>query len=227
MARVDEETEDDQDILVWDRNLGWLVDVHIVGGPMDGEGPINCRLASFAQGNDVIEANPPRSGAFVVVLIPNGDPNDDCVIVGQLTSDDEPAPMMVNGDTIVERNASSGEVAAIETHITVAPDEDLDQEWRNVRINAQTNNLIGENVSLGIIDADQSFARGDDLADALDDLSEALNTFVTTLTSSTPTPIEGALSHAVVVSAATPLIVSIQAFQAARNLYLSTRIKGD
>lgn len=219
MARVDEETEADQDVLVWDRDLGWLVDVTVVGGPMDGEGPINCRLASFAQGDGVIEAKPPRSGALVCVIFPNGDPNDDAIIVGELTDDDNPAPMSINGDNIVERNASEGEVSALETHITVAPFEDLDQEWRNVRI-------TGNRINLGVPEPEQSFARGNDLADALDNLADALRTYAQTLSTSGST-LTGGVPLTAAVDAAAQLSVDLELFKAARDQYLSTRIKGD
>jgi len=228
LARVDEETDEDQDVLVWDDELGWLVDVHFVGGPLDGDGPVNCRIASSAQGSGVIRAAPPRPNSLVVVLVPNGDANDDAIIIGQLTDEDNAAPTTVNGDTIVERDAADGEVAAIETHITAASGEDKDQEWRDVRVSASGEmQLLAEEMKLGIPEADQPFVRGDDFADAFDSLIDAIGDFAESLATATPAPPNGALTTAVVAAAFIPLQVALEQAKTARQTYLSTRIEGD
>ena len=216
LARID----DDPDAMVWDSELGWLVDVTFIGGALDGEGPVVCRVASGFQGTGTGEHRPPIRDGLVVVAIPNGDANDDAIIVGQLHSTGEAAPSAVNGDSIVETGASEGQVAADETHITVAPGADIDQEWRNVRITA-------DRMVLGLSDADQPFARGGDLADALDDLADAVSDFAQALAGSFPAPPNAALTVADVITAAAPLIAAAASFKTARTQYLSTRILGD
>ena len=59
LARVDA----DPDATVWDDDLGWLVDVTMVGGPLDGDGPVLCRVASGGQGVGVGAHAPPRQGS--------------------------------------------------------------------------------------------------------------------------------------------------------------------
>jgi hypothetical protein len=216
MGRIDEETEQDQDVFVWDEDFGWLVDVHLD----NGEGPINCRMASFAQGGDVIKTSPPRPNTLVVVVFPNGDPNEDAIIIAQLTDVENKAPTEINGDTIVERNATEGSIAAIETHISSFPEEDLDQEWRNARITS-------ENMTLGKADADQPYVRGEDIADALDDVFDAISDFAEALATATPAPPNGALTVADVAIAFIPLFAAIETFKTLRTTYLSTRINGD
>jgi hypothetical protein len=217
MARVD----DDPDAVVWDSDLGWLCDVTWVGGGLDGDGPVVCRVASPAQGEGVTEQRPPRPVGLVIVVIPNGDPNDDAIIIGQLHDiDGRTVPSQVNGDTIVETGASSGEVAADVTHILVAPGEDLDQQWRDVRI-------TGDSMIIGVPDADQSLPRGDDLADALEDIIDAIDSFASSLASAAPAPPNAALTVAAVAAVYPSLATAVAQFKSARSDYLSTRIKTD
>jgi hypothetical protein len=219
MARTDVETEDAPDVFVWDDKKGWLADVTFVGGGLDGDRR-NCRLISGAQGAGVLSTRPPRPDGLTLIALPNGDPNDDAIIVGQLADDELSIPATVNGDTIVERNATEGQVAAIETHLDIFPEEDLDQEWRNVRITA-------DNMTLAVPDADQPFVRGTDQADALDDVFDAILDFATALSASTPAPPNGALTVAEVIAALPDLVAKISEWKAARPTYLSTKIKGD
>jgi hypothetical protein len=212
MARVDE----DDDAIVWDDALGWLVDVTFVGGGCDGEGPINCRVASQVQGSEIGVYRPPRANGLVIVLVPNGDPNDDAIIVGQLHDvDDFTVASEVNGDNIVEIDASDGEVAADETHITVLPDEDLDQEWRNVRVTAEA-------MVLGAPEADQPFVRGTDLDDALDDLADAISDIVTAINTAL-----GIAGSPIDPASLALFEAAIATFKAASSTYLSSRITGD
>jgi len=213
-ARVD----DDDDAIVWDAEIGWLVDVTLTTGEHAGEGPVVCRVASPAQGAGVTMARPPRRDSRVLVVFPDGDPNTDAVVVGQLHDAEEfGAPSEVNGDNITED-------LALETWITVAPDENLDEQWRNVRITVADD---GGAMVLGAAEADQAFARGNDLADALDDFAAAVGDFAQSLAASTPAPPNGALTVADAIAAAAPLIAAAEAFQASRAQYLSTRIVGD
>lgn len=213
LARVDA----GPDAVVWDEDLGWLADVTFAGGPLAGEGPVCCRVASPAQGAGAGRASPVRQGGLVVVVIPSGDPNEDAVVVGQLHDvDDAKAPTAVNGASIVETDAASGQVAVDETHLAVLPDEDLDEEWRAWRVTAGT-------MVLGTPDADQPFVRGDDQADALDDLADALSQVVAALAVA---PIVGA-AVALDPATLTQFQAAVQTFKAARQSYLSSRIKGD
>jgi len=200
-ARVD----DDPDAVRWDDSLGWLVDVTIVGGPFDGEGPVVCRVLTGVAGAGVTSSRPPRFDGLVVVAIP-GDVNQDAFIVGQVHDTDHPPPSEINGDELDEE-------LALKTHITVAPDEDLDQQWRSVRITA-------ESMTLGAADADQSFVRGEDQAGALEQLVGALVAAITAINAAIPTGVSDPTAIGTLQAAA-------EAFEAARSTYLSTRLKGD
>ena len=223
-ARVDM----DEDAVVWDEQLGWLADVTFTGLGLSGEGPVLCRCATDAQGNGFGRYRPPRPGCLVQVVINEGDLNAVPVIVGQLNDADCVAPTTVNGDAIVERDAGDGEVAAAETHLAVFPQEDVDEEWRAVRRTASgAHRLHGDSMELGVDGADQPFARGNDLADALDDVIGAIGAFAEAIATAAPAPPNAALTVANVLAAQELLAPAIQAFQNARANYLSTRIKGD
>jgi hypothetical protein len=217
MARVVD--DDDGDAFEWDTQLGWLSSATFVGGALDGDGEVLIRIPSQAQGNGVGYYYPPRATGLVAATIPTGDANDIVTEIGQLHSEDETAPALapttINGDAIVERDASEGQVAAAETHMAVFPDEDLDQEWRDVRITAGA-------MVLGTPEADQPFVRGDDLDEALDDLADALSDIVTAIN----TGLAAAGSQIDPASLAN-FEASILAFKNASEQYLSTRITGD
>jgi len=204
-ARID----DDPDAVVWDDDLGWLVDVHFVGGPLDGDGPEVCRVSSTMQGDGIGIHTPPRRGALVQVGIPGGDVNVDPVVVGYLHDTTDSAPAAVNGDSITE-------AFALETHITVAPDHDLDQEWRNARITAAL-------LLLGVADADQAMVRGDKFAELLDPFLDSLlaifQAIVISLSSVGAAPIP--------VSTAGGFVVDLQQLKSDAGQWLSEHIKGD
>lgn len=205
MARVDV----DPDAIVWDRELGWLVDVTLVGGGLDGEGPVLCRFPSSGQGVGAGGYDPPRAGCLVIVAIPGGDPNNDCIIIGQLHDEGCAAATVVNGVDITEAFAQR-------THIFAFPDEDLDAAFEHVRITGD--------MTLGVPDANQPFARGNDLAGAIDDFADALILF---LDSAAAVPGGfGEVTATGFTTAGGVLKTKAQAFKAARARWLSQRIRG-
>ena len=99
MARVD----DDPDALRWDTKLGWIVDVTITSPALSGAGPVPCRVASSVSSAGNTKSDPVERDCEVVVLIDEGDPNGNCVIVGQLHNGGGcEAALLVNGLPIVE-----------------------------------------------------------------------------------------------------------------------------
>lgn len=205
LARVDE----DPDATVWDQELGWLVDVTIVGGPLDGDGPVLCRMASSGASTGKGRYDPPHQGCLVFVAIPGGDTNADCIILGQLNDTDCKAPTEVNGTAITEEFATK-------THVLAFPGEDFDAQFDNVRI---TGNMI-----LGVKEADQPFARGNDLADALGDLVDAFLLFLDQAVA--PPGAFGSVAVVAFSAAGVSLKTAINQFKLARQTYLSTTIKG-
>lgn len=210
LARVD----DDPDAVRYDTEFGWLVDVTFVGGPLDGEGPLVCRLGSMGARRGVTSQQPVGLGCLVLVLVPAGDINVEPTIISMLHDINCVAPTTVNGTEITEEFAA-------ETHVQAFPGEDLDAEYRAVRV-------TGDSVVLGAAEADQPFARGNDLADALDNLAGALDTFAVALGSGT---LIGMAPVVYVGGSANPALVALRSaitqFEGARNAYLSTRINGD
>lgn len=196
-ARID----DDPDAVVWDAELGWLVDVTLCGGELDGEGPVLCRCPGRGQ------YTPPVRDALAVVLLPNGDP-ETAVLVMMLDDADHPPPAEVNGTAI-------DEAFARRTHIAAHPAADLDAEFTNVRVTGQ--------MVLGVRDADQPFVRGTAQADAIDTLLDAMSSF---LSAAQALPIMGAVNVASFKTGADALKLAITAFKAKRSSILSTTIRG-
>jgi len=222
-ARIDT----DPDAIVWDEELGWYADATIVEGGLTGE-PVLCRVGSDGQGSGLGRYSPPRAGGLVLLAVPGGDPNDECVVLRQFNAYEELAPTTINGDTIVERDPQAGQVAALETHLAVFPNEDADEQWRKRRVaTSGAHKLHGDTMELGIAGADQAFARGNDLADALEDVINGIGLFCQTLSAAPAAPPNGALTVASVLTAYNVLSPKITAFANARAQYLSTRIKGD
>lgn len=207
-ARIDT----DPDARVWDEQLGWLVDVTFRGGPLDGEGPILCRVAGTT-GPEFGAFFPPRENALVVVAVPDGDPNNDCIIFGELSAvDDSMPPSEVNGTPIDEAFAS-------QTQILVFPDQDLDAVYRNYRVTA-------ERMVLGTPDADQPFPRGNDLADTLDALAGNLRAIGTAIAMGSESE-GGGIPFANGAATQQALSRAAADLEAARPAYLSTLIFGD
>lgn len=95
--------DDDEDAIRWDAKLGWLIDVTFTGGDLDQEGPVVCRVASHvaSQGNGRIE--PVERDCEVIVVVTEGDPNSNPVIIGQIFNGGGcEAPTQVNDKTIDE-----------------------------------------------------------------------------------------------------------------------------
>jgi hypothetical protein len=212
IGRVD----DDSNAVVWDDKLGWLCDVTSISSHNAGERlPLPCRVSSLFQGSGIGEHRPQRPNGIVVVVFPTGDPNEESVIIGQLHNfEDSEAPTEVNGTTIDES-------FALKTHFTVAPEEDLDQEWKNVRITAS------EKMVFGTEDADQKCVRGDDLSDTLDDLIDAIGDFAQALATATPAAPNAALTVADVAAAYVNLEISLQQAKQSKENWLSSRITVD
>ena len=223
-ARVDEDPEGN-DSVVWDEELGWLCDVTFVGGELDGEGPVLARYSPDAA-PERGRYSPPREGCLCVVLVPLGDPNNDVNIVHFMHDDDACfAPTMINGDDIVERDAEEGQVAALETHMAVYPQEDADEEWRERRVTTSgRHRLHGESMELGVDGADQPYVRGANYADSFSTFLDALDAFAQAIAvAPTTAPANVNLDPATLEA----FQLAIENMKQAREQYLSKRITGD
>lgn len=113
MGRVD----DDPQAVRWIVGTGWIVDVTFLGGPLDGESEVPCRVAGSISGSMNGDYNPLPPGCAVVVLLPGGQSEESPIIVGKLSNrKDCEAPLTVNGLPI-----SAGSVAAPSTPVSVSP----------------------------------------------------------------------------------------------------------
>jgi hypothetical protein len=207
LARVD----DDPDAIVWRRDLGWVVDVTLVGGSLDGEGPIPCRVATPAAGQGITDQDPPRFDGLVVVAIAGGDVNIMAVIIGQLHDVTRQPPRTVNDVEITE------DLAKV-TRIQAYPGEDLEAEYRAVRMTSS------EEMILGSPTADQHFVRGEDYADAEASFLDALSAFCDEAV--TPVGPFGGVGAVPFAAATVKLKAAVELFKAKRSDFLSTKIRG-
>lgn len=102
-ARVD----DDPDAITFDADVGWIVDVTFIGGDLAEEGPVPCRVAMPFGGDGFGVLEPPALGCEVQVLVNDGDPNANPVIIGYLdNSDGCGPPVLVAGFPVTELTAT-------------------------------------------------------------------------------------------------------------------------
>lgn len=232
-ARVD----DDPDAIRFEEPDGWLVDVTIQGGPLDGE-EITCRVASgFAQ-NGATRSDPPSRDCEVLVVISEGDPNANPVIVGQVHNGGGcPVPSSVNGEGLDEQKA-------LATHVLVTPHdvdqqiggflrqflgEDLTQEADgNVKIQAKgaQAELLAALVNLADAGATQSYVRGTVFAAALQSVL-----FTIALESTTAAAAATALAAVPLLAPAVPALtawgVAATANATSVNLLIPRLVPGD
>lgn len=215
-ARVD----DDPEAVRWDTTLGWLVDVHVVGGDLDGEGPIVCRVAWPYLGDGEGSSAPVARDAHVVCALPEGDPNGVPCVVGFVPAPGSAAPSSVNGQSI-DRDLASSTLILRTSHDYQA---EVGSLWRTSATDDAK--LCAQNVALGDADASQAYVRGDDQLDALNDLVDALDQFAQALATATPAPPNGALTVANVAAAYAVLAPALVAAKGALQSALSSRVKG-
>lgn len=213
--------DDDDDAIRWEEGLGWIVDVTVVGGPLDGEGPIPCRVGWPYAGDGAGSSSPIERGVLAACLLPEGDLNGTPTIVAMVPTTERPVPEEVNGRTIDEAFAES-------THFLVTPHDYEAQVGSLWRVSADDDaKLLAQNVVLADDNAGQSYVRGDDQLDALDDLIDALDTFAQALATATPAPPNGALTVASVAVAYASLAPALIAAKTALQSALSSRIRGE
>lgn len=229
LARVD----DDDDAVRWEPDVGWLADVTFAFGDLAGEGPIVCRVSSAFGGDRQGAFSPVARGAEVSVLLAGGDPMTAPIIVGvAFNAQDVRAPETVNGQDIDEDFAAAN-------HIVVTPhsvQQEVGERWRTSATDRAT--LEAPEVRLADEDADQSYVRGEDYADAADALADATDDFgqqvLTAFGNLVPpgppiTPVTQAQATSAVTTitaAYAALAVAVGRFKTARETYLSTKIKG-
>lgn len=210
VARVD----DADDAIRWDAALGWLVDVTITGGELDGEGPIACRVLS--------PFGAPGQGSFcpvaraqpVALVVPEGNPNIGPLIVGTLPAlDDAEVPTSVVGESIDDALAKAS--------FLIRSSADFLAEYGDLwHVKASdTATLEAPNVRLADPAADQAFVRGDDQKQAFDTFLVALNLWATQVAAGIPTNTPPA-SQPQFVEAITQLGTDLGAA-------LSSKIKGE
>lgn len=162
-ARVLTEPED----IRFDAQFGWIVECEFVGGPLDGERPVVCRVGSQVVANGKWASQPLRNGEAVIVLITEGDANVEPVIVASLNDTERAPPSTVNGTEVTLDYL-------LKTHVLAVPGEDVDVEADNVRVNAAQ-------VRLADPEPTQAFLRGTAFASALSSFLDSTGTFSQTV----------------------------------------------
>lgn len=213
--------DDDDDAVRWEREIGWVVDVTIVGGALDGEGPIPCRVGWLYAGDEAGSSSPVERGTLCACLLPEADINGTPTIVGVVSTTERPVPTEVNGQTVDEDFAKG-------THFLRSPHNVEVQVGSLWRTSAEDDaKLLAQNVSLADDSAGQSYVRGEDQLDALDDLIDALDAFAQSLATAVPAPPNGALTVASTAAAYATLAPALIAAKTALQGALSSRIKGE
>jgi hypothetical protein len=175
LARVD----DDDDAIRWgapdseDGAVGWLVDVHFIGGALEGEGPVVCRVASQVGAEGQTASDPVPRGCLVVVALPEGEPDVMPVIVGFVSSVGCAVPSEVNGTPIDEEYA-------LATSIRVLAGDVDEQVGGDIRVRAEGDHrvLADGTLMLGVQDPNQAFVRGNAQKDAIGDFLTSFTTWI-------------------------------------------------
>lgn len=210
LARVDEA----DDAVRWVEGVGWVADVTIASGELAQDGPVPVRLPSSLGASGSLAAHPVAQGSLLLVSFVDGDPNTTAVALGYLFApEDVRCAETVNGQNIDKTLASS-------TSILVS-DKNLEVELGSTaRVSAaDTWKLLAQNVLLADDNAAQSYVRGDDQKDALDDFLNALDTWAGLVATGIAAG-GGSLDN-------TAFLLATQLLRAQLVAALSSRIKGE
>lgn len=229
-ARID----DDPDAMRWDDQLGWLVDVTFYGGPLDGDGPVVCRVASgFANGSGTL-AHPPKAGCEVAVAIHDGDPNANPVVIG----------MVHNGGGCAPPSELFGlpllEAVAAANHILSSPHGMLAELAGLLRVKAASHLVEGAAISLAgqvalgvsvtpdgtVVPAIDALLKGTLLVNSgFQPLMLALNTYATAIAAAFSLIPSPGGSPAAATAAAAALSQATLAFMITAQTSLSTKAR--
>lgn len=153
----------------WDASAGWIVDVDVYGGPLDGNAGMVCRVSSLSTGSGYGVFLPPLSSAEVIVQITDGEPDANPVVIGTLSNqDDMVAPTSVCSLPIDPLGDSSTlvSVSPYDTEIWKSP-HNFRGEWEGgYHATAKEIILEGGTIKLGTL-AISPVAKGDTLKEAL------------------------------------------------------------
>lgn len=168
MARVDSE----EDALTWEEGIGWIVDVTLHGGKLDGS-PLTCRVASSFSSSGEAASCPVDLGAEVVVLLPgDGNPNDTPTIIAQVANNGyAQVPVQIFDEVI--------DLAFVRaTHFMVSTKDLKLQVGKVARVDAtESAGLHAPAVTLADPEADQAYVRGNDFAQAMGTFLDGCGTF--------------------------------------------------
>ena len=128
--------ENDPDAVRWLPRSGWVADVTLQGGAVDGQEETPCRVAAQMRGSENGEFLPPAPDCEVAVVIPSGNTEEAPAIVGYFSNGGgcEP-PTTVNGLPInpdVPTSVPMTTVSPFDTEIKVSPynrQEEYAQSW--------------------------------------------------------------------------------------------------
>lgn len=208
----------DDDPIRWDPGLGTIVDVELVGGPLDGTGPIPARVPLAFLTDGAILSHPITAGSFLAVSFAGGDPNELPIVEGLLFADGAAPPTHVNG-----RDIDAALIAG--AHVFVTP-HDLEAETTgNARIKAVDLRLLGSTVKLVEDEATQPFVRGTDWQTAIESFADSVATAAAALVPPGPptTPMTAANASAFLAQVQAAVVV----LKSAAASYLSTRLAAE
>lgn len=211
--------DDDDDAIVWDDVNGWIVDVTITGGQLDGETLIPCAVSMPYAAGGFAQTCPVARNQGVVIIMPGGRLDAYPVIVGSLFSNTNAVPTEVNGDAIDEAKAKAA--------LILVTDKDRDEQvagFSRTVVEKQLTLASADKVALGDEGASQSFVKGDMQKDGISSFADSTQLFFTAFVTA-------------LASASPPIVIPVPAVQAFAQAVvqlktdlsnsLSTKIKGE
>lgn len=221
--------DDDPEAVRWELGIGWVVDVTMTGGPLDGTGPVPCRVAEFGRGPGTGRFCPVAPGQEVAVLIVGGSPEVGPIVVGTLANlGGSEAPVTVAGLPILADAPASQPLVSVspyDTEIEVASVPNIATERSGQELRKAAQHILESDgpasMLLGSRAATEPFIKGASYTQAETQMLAALAVAFDTLAGVSVPP-----------SPLAPLAAGFQAAAAAIRLmvpamHLSTKILGE
>lgn len=176
----------DDESFRWEPELGWIADVSMYGGMMDGVNEVPCRTMGIGRGDDQGEFIPPDRDCEVLVGLAGGDVEQGPVIMGTLTNKGCKAPTTINGLPIIPGSAdfpsTEASVSPFDTEIKKSPHNRREEYAGDLFVEA-TNAVLkaAEKLQIGSEEATEPFIKGNAHASSLNDFLDALTTYATSI----------------------------------------------
>lgn len=169
----------------WDAGIGWIIDVKPYGGQLEDPEGMPVRVLSTGPGGSGFgEYIPPSVEAEVLVVLPEGDPESNPVLVGYLTNEDDSHPpstvtgLPIGADLTTSNDAT---VSPYDTEIKRSP-FNRREEWAGKYVGqVKSWTLITDAIVLGGVVGAEPALLGQTTVDNTNELLQALNQLAASL----------------------------------------------